>query len=499
MALSDQVIGTNIGVDQAAIKQKIADMQNQVAGVQQKLTNATQAGYTGNQQIPATVLNAPVQPKAPTGVFTGESATGGYDFGNAMQTAIDRLNTINPLTNVRQLLIKQMYDEPLSPEELQSMPIEYQQMVNNGDKQELEMGIRMLNDDISGRMGTMDKSVQFLTNLYTTGQTDLETKKQQAISNILDFANIYGSNTKTVLESIYSQTTLDNLKNMNIDIDKLGTIPTLAETKAAVGTGDTTGIGTIGSPEIDTSTAGYTTAIVGSTGMTQAAIDQSAMQYATTGVMPSIGLGSTGQAANKRNAIQNRAAELSQGTTIATTKANLAANQIALSDQVKAMNNVQAALNAADTNFQQVLDSFTGSGLNPSDSTILNKKIAWIRKNLTGGNQFSFDAGIQEVKNDYAIVFSRGGQVTDQARQQADQAINDKISFKDLKAIHEQLNSLGKEIVKARQIQIADIQKLISNPFGNATTTGGSYTEGQTATDANGNKIIFKGGSWVKQ
>jgi len=177
-------------------------------------------------------LNAPTQPKTPTNVFTGESATGGYDFANVMQTAIDRLNTINPLTNTRQLLIKHLFDSSLSPEEMKSLPSEYQDMINTGDRKELEMGIRLLNDNISGRMGSMDESVQFLTNLYTKGQTDLETKKQNAIDNVFKFANIYGSNTKSVLGNLYSSTQLENLKNLGIDIDTLSATATLAEKKA---------------------------------------------------------------------------------------------------------------------------------------------------------------------------------------------------------------------------------------------------------------------------
>jgi hypothetical protein len=195
MALSDQVIGTNTGVDQQAIKDKIAGLQTQVAGVQQKMTNAKQAGFvpgtpTGNQQIPANVLNAPTQP-AQTSSFGVAGSQ--FDFGNAMQTAIDRLNTINPLTNTRQLLIKHMYDSPLSAEEVAALPQEYQQLINSGDKQELEMGIRLLNDSISGRMGTMDQSVKFLTDLYTKSQEDLEKQKQQEIDNFTKKLDLFGS------------------------------------------------------------------------------------------------------------------------------------------------------------------------------------------------------------------------------------------------------------------------------------------------------------------
>ena len=270
------------------------------------------------------------------------------------------------------------------------------------------------------------------------------------------------------------------LKNSGYPKDFLSSASTYKEQQEALkvattaGTGGTTGIGTTGSPEIDTSLPGYSTKVIVG-GLTQAAIDQNAQAVALGLPLPvPLGLGSAADTQAKRAAINNRSAELSQGTTIASAKSSLKANQIALDDQTKAMNNVQSALNAADSNFQQVLDSFSGSNLNPSSSTIANKSLAWIRRNITGGNQFSFDAGIQEVKNDYAIVFSRGGQVTDQARGQADKAISDKISFADLKKIHEELQSLGMQIVQSRKTQIDTIQKQISNPFGTKTQTTGT-------------------------
>jgi hypothetical protein len=289
----------------------------------------------------------------------------------------------------------------------------------------------------------------------------------------------------------------DLLKQSGYPKDFLASSATYKEQTEALKGGVTTGsgVGTVGSPEIDSSLPGYSTAMVGDTGLTQAAIDQAAMQYATTGVMPSVGLGSTGQAGNKRNAIENRAAELAQGTTIATAKASLQANQMALTEQTKAMNSVQSALTAADQNFQQVIDSFNGSGLNPTNSTIANRTLAWLRQHLTGGNQFAFDAGIQEVKNDYAIVFSRGGAVTDQARSQADSAINDKISFSDLQKVHTELQSLAQQIVASRTKQIKQIQDQISNPFGNKsgasspTDTSGIKQEVQQIKD---NKASYK-------
>ena len=84
-------------VDQTDPQQVIKD---KIATLQQQIQNAQQAGYTAgdNRQIPANVLNAPTQTTQPTTSTFGADAgnTQGFQFGNVLQTAIDRMNTIQP-------------------------------------------------------------------------------------------------------------------------------------------------------------------------------------------------------------------------------------------------------------------------------------------------------------------------------------------------------------------------------------------------------------------
>jgi hypothetical protein len=255
---------------------------------------------------------------------------------------------------------------------------------------------------------------------------------------------------------------------------------TALQAKAAptkpIGTDNSGGasIGTVGSPTINANATGYTTNDVGGTGLTQAAIDQAAMQYALTGVMPSIGLGSTGQAANKRNAIQNRAGELNAGGNIQANKAVLQANQASLKTQTEYLNTVQRSLANADNGLKQILDVYTNAGLNPTSSTIANKWISDYKTKISGGDQFALQAALQEVANEYQQVFSRGGQVSDTVRNQASKIINENVSLTDLKKIGDELQAQGKIVVGGTQSQINSIANIINGIVGGGTSTQSS-------------------------
>jgi hypothetical protein len=168
----------------------------------------------------------PAQPNVlptPQGQVFGASAgnTQGFQFGNVLQTAIDRMNTIQPLTQARQLLMKNIYDSPLTPDEIKQLPQEYQTMVQTGDKQEMEMGLRLLNDQISNRTGTLDQSINYLTTQYTNSQASLATAKDTLMGHYFDMikANETAGNSPTdsatlaqqQLKTAYGQNTLDQL------------------------------------------------------------------------------------------------------------------------------------------------------------------------------------------------------------------------------------------------------------------------------------------------
>ena len=223
-------------------------------------------------------------------------------------------------------------------------------------------------------------------------------------------------------------------------------------------------IGTTGFHYIDTSINGYyTKPVPNAGGLTQAAIDQAALQFATTGVMPSIGLGSTGQAAEKRNAIQNRAAELAGGSNISVNKGILAALSSSLKQQTEYANTVERSLANAENGFQQIINKFNKRGINQYDVPIANIIANAAKYNLGSGDVSAFKAALQEVANEYTQVFSRGGQVSDAVRQRAQDVVDGNISINNLKMVLDELQQQGSIVLAGAKNQVQNIQNQMNS------------------------------------
>lgn len=149
--------------------------------VQQRVPPSTTLGVQQSSPISAN----PTQP--------ADSTASPYQFANYMQTAIDKLNQNSDLLKQRQLLIKNLYDSPLTPQEISQLPTPIQQAINSGDKSNMEMQLRLINDGISGRANTLNQSVNFLTTAYKNSLDEAETKKNDAQTIIENALNRSGS------------------------------------------------------------------------------------------------------------------------------------------------------------------------------------------------------------------------------------------------------------------------------------------------------------------
>ncbi len=149
-------------------------------------------------------------------------------IGNVEQ----KLKINNDLVTQRGYLMKHLYDSPLTPDELAKLPPDLQSVVSGGDKNNIELQLRLINDQIAGRAQTLSQSVKYLTDGYQTAVDSNEKLKTDATNTVLKFVDAYGSQAKTALTSLYGKDYVDKLKGMGINIDSFASTPTLAETKA---------------------------------------------------------------------------------------------------------------------------------------------------------------------------------------------------------------------------------------------------------------------------
>ncbi len=256
----------------------------------------------------------------------------------------------------------------------------------------------------------------------------------------------------------------------------------------ATTTGVQGAVGTTGSQTIDTTTPNYSSGTVGKTGMTQAAIDQNALQYALDGKMPTLGQSGKGQPALARKAIINRAAELNSGGNIAANRENLKALSSSLTEQTKYLNTIDRSLSNAEDGFKQITTAFGKAKINTSESAFLNAKANDIAK-FFGNNQEAlraFQAGLYEVQNEYSQVFSRGGQRTLEGNKEAQDLLNGNLSIKDLIAVQKELQQQGDIVKNGSQAQVQKIQDQINNIISPTKTSSQVNSQAPTGSPPSG-------------
>lgn len=170
--------------------------------------NTLKNSMTSDTTKTSAIVPPVIPPPVPEGGYPqpnlfGSKAPAGseYTIDSLLTTAMDRLNSNNDLLTQKQLLIKAIYDAPLTPEELAKFPANLQAQLrtynpNTVDpitKAGLEMQLRLTNDQIAGRTSTFNQSIKFLSESYTRSMTSLQTQKKDAIAQIEKAIATWGS------------------------------------------------------------------------------------------------------------------------------------------------------------------------------------------------------------------------------------------------------------------------------------------------------------------
>lgn len=156
-------------------------------------------------------------------------------------------------------------------------------------------------------------------------------------------------------------------------------------------------------------------------GLTSAGLDAAARQYATTGQMPTLGMGSSGA----RQAIINRAAELYSGLDVAGNAARYRAGTGALNNVAKVKAAVGAFEDTATKNseiLKNTLRKIPDLGAAP-----LNQAARAVSNALGSVEMSQFNAAIQSVRNEYARIISNPsltGVMSDTARREGEVLLN---------------------------------------------------------------------------
>jgi alkylhydroperoxidase/carboxymuconolactone decarboxylase family protein YurZ len=204
-----------------------------------------QQGQVTNPQANTTPtgLASMAQPQA-TGQSTGQvTDTSGqgqpstqsnpYALAQAVTDLEAKYNINNSLMTQRNIALNALYGMSVSQQDMASLNPTLQKVIQSGDKNQTELQIRLINDQITGRANTLDQSVQYLITAYNQNLQQQETNRQNAISNVQNFVQQYGSQAGSALKALYGDQYVQQLAGMGINLQSFeqATVPTIAETR----------------------------------------------------------------------------------------------------------------------------------------------------------------------------------------------------------------------------------------------------------------------------
>lgn len=143
--------------------------------------------------------------------------------------------------------------------------------------------------------------------------------------------------------------------------------------------------------------------------------------------------------------------------------------------QIQYLSTTSRSVANAENGFKQVLSAFPD--LNKASSPLWNKTANELAATLTGGNRNAFEAGLTEIGNEYAQVFSRGGATTVSSHVAAADVVNGNLSMKDLQGVLNELQAQGKIVVDGAKTAVNGI---LNNFGGSSSGTGSSTFNGIT-------------------
>lgn len=209
---------------------------------------------------PIPVTPAPASPASPTQTTpapspqaqatsqagTQSTATGQANPGALSQAMTAIQNNVannNKLVTQKNLILKQLYDQPLSDADKTQLDPSLASTLASGDRNAIDFQLKLLNDQIAGRTNTLTQNVGYLTSGYNTAVQQAETAKQNAIQNVQNFVQQYGNRAGSALSSLYGPQYVQQLASMGIDLQgfEQSNNPTINQTRYIGTTGGTAG------------------------------------------------------------------------------------------------------------------------------------------------------------------------------------------------------------------------------------------------------------------
>lgn len=115
---------------------------------------------------------------------------------------------------------------------------------------------------------------------------------------------------------------------------------------------------------------------------------------------------------------------------------------------------------------------------------------SWSKDQMSDPDLTRYRAAVAELRAEYAVVLSKGGQVTDAARHESEKVIPDLIT-------PAQFKSIKQVVQQGIQASKTGVESSLSGVTGRPEKSSPAQAGEPTATGPNGQKMVYRGGQWV--
>lgn len=223
---------------------------------------------------------------------------------------------------------------------------------------------------------------------------------------------------------------------------------------------DGSSLGTTGVSAIDPTVPDYSTKVVAG-GLTQAAIDQRALGYLTSGSQPPAGR--TGVGGAQAAAIANRMAEIDPSGNLTANRTVLKSLSSTLTDQTKYLNNTERAFNTANDTLANLQTYMTKNGINPSQFPDYNTFTNFLKaKGLDAGAAGGYNAQLATLRQEYSQVLAKGGVRSVETDREASQLIPDGLNPAQLAQVAAQIKIDSDNAINEAKSQVSSVTDQIN-------------------------------------
>lgn len=137
-----------------------------------------------------------------TGGTSTTNPSAGLDdssFMGVLNNLNNGLKQNNALVDQKNLIQKQMFDQPLTQDELAKLPPDVRSIVQGGNRDQMALQLQIINDSLQGRNNSVASSIQFLT----TGYEQAQTRYNSDVANVLNYAKALNQKPSDVMKALY--------------------------------------------------------------------------------------------------------------------------------------------------------------------------------------------------------------------------------------------------------------------------------------------------------